>query len=271
MNVSNNVTTTVVPTKAHVEDGILVLGIVVNAVSVILALLSIVAMATVKGLKRIIKETLISFTFANFLGGVFFMGNFIAWLQNIDFDSNTSTLVGLCCTALLSVNHLACLAFTEYMMVSHQFQKNTKSFCGVLGILWFVAICSCILFLERQVGEIVAISVILLSGIGFTAFYLTLVKKYRDRQANVDKYTANQVQDAADRNQIYFIRVLLCAYFLCSMPWAFKEVYYLREGITSERDTVSAIMDILYSINFYFISTVCIFLRARKSSNNRFK
>lgn len=259
----------------HGTDHALVIGnIIVDCIAFILCIVSLVCMWTVKNINRTIQETLVSFSFANLMGASFFVWNGIAVIQHIGVkDMSKNFLIGFCCSMLLSVVHLSCIVLAEFIIVSSHFKDFTRSFRGVLGICWFISIilCTFVIFLELQVAQTLTFVVIVLSWSSFIVFYLTVMRKYRNRRCNLNFYKSSQIRDCQEIGQeIYFPRVIVVSYYLCALPWAFKEIFYIYNNIEDEEDATSIWTLIVYSLNYYLISFVCLHLRFRNSDHNTY-
>ena len=61
--------------------------------------------------------------------------------------------------------------------------------------------------------------------------------------------------------KLKFVTLLISSYFCCALPWVLNE---LREGIGGSEmhtDTVHYAVLIIYSLNFYFPSGICMYIR----------
>ena len=257
----------------HAGDEVLFVCFAVTSVGVIVTTASIVCLVTIKTLNVILKQTLLSYSIANLLGCLFLLYQFISEKYMM---YRVNLLRGMTCTVTLSLLHLLCLILAEYTFVSGKFRHKTKSFIGLLIICWMASIATCSLTFiaaDKTLQEIVPV-VILLSWLGTITFYMTIMKKHRYRKSKVYIYSDNLRRDGKKRiqrgNDILFPRIALFTYFLCALPWACQEIHYLVQE-KAVHDTQLFVILIVYSINFYFISIISFYLRARSKWKNDFK
>ena len=170
---------------------------------------------------------------------------------------------------MLSICHLLCLVLAEYIYLSGNFKYVTQSFRPLLGIMWFVAIClgSVILFLDKDTCEVIAVSLVILFWIMLVAFYMTVMKRYRNRRQRIVRYSKGNIRNAAMLRNIFFPRVVLAVYFVCALPWAVKEAHYVRLHL-DDLDSYSYLFIMVYSLNFHVVSVVCLYLRCRREEKN---
>jgi len=232
--------------------------------------MAIVSMVTVKSMKSTFSGTLLSYSVANLLGGLMFLWTTLSSMLEIEVSNmNPSTVVSMVLSVILSISHMLCLVLAEYIYLSGHFKYVTESFRPLLSIMWFVAIClgSVILFLEKDTCEIISVTLVIISWVILVIFYMTVMKRYRNHRQRIVRYSKPNIRNAAMVRNIFYPRVVLAVYFLCALPWAFKEAHYVRLHL-DDLDSFSYVFIMVYSLNFHVVSIVCLYLRCRQPEKN---
>lgn len=248
-----------------VDKNILYVYMGVNIFGFVVTLINFVCLLTIKTLNTNLRGTLLSFSFANLFGVLFFLWDSLDNLYELGIDHEFSLLIGLCYSVLLTFAHLLCLVLAEYTIISAKYRHIGRTFNGLMVMLWIicVSLCSLLMFTKARTLRIVTVCLILLPWFGFTLFYLIVMKKQRNRKVQIECYIEkNQRINKRRKSDIMFPRFILVTYYLCSLPLACKEAYYVAENQPIHQ-TETFIMLIIYSVNFIFISSAAIYLRTR--------
>ena len=256
--------------EAHASSTSLIFTLVIDTIGIILSIIAIICMSTIKELDSIFSGTLLSHSFANLLGGFFFLWATFSEIFLIEIPGiNPSTVISMSVSVMLSIAHLLCLVLAEYIQISGRFRYVTKSFRPLLVIVWFLAICVCsvLFFLDTKTTEVISFVSIIISWLGFIAFYTSVMKYYRNHHSRIVQYSINNIKDPVLGKDIYFPRIILAVYFVCTLPWAFKEAHYVKNSL-SVFDSLSYYMITVYSFNFHAVSLTCIYLRCRNNEKN---
>uniref|UniRef100_A0A7M5V6A5 Uncharacterized protein n=1 Tax=Clytia hemisphaerica TaxID=252671 RepID=A0A7M5V6A5_9CNID len=257
--------------KSHASSITLILTLAIDSCGILLSIMAIVAMVTVKNLPNTFSGTLLSHSVANFIGGLLFLWTTVSEMLHIEIEGmNPTTIISMAISVVLSLSHLLCLVLAEYIHVSGQFKYVTKSFRPLLAIVWFLAIClsSVLFFLDKTTTEFICLIGIIVCWIGLIAFYTSVMKMYRNHRHEIARYSKTHVTNPVSHRDIFFPRVILAAYFFCSLPWAFKEAHYAKNSSLKPSDDTSYYMIVVYSLNFHVVSIICLYLKCRNAEQN---
>ena len=270
MTYSTEGNSTTVIGEAHASATSLYVTLVIDAIGILLSIIAIVCMATIKEMDPIFRGTLLSHSIANVVGGLFFVWTTVTEMLHVEFKQiNPPTVVSMAVSIMLSIAHLLCIVLAEYIQISGRFRYVTKSFQPLLVIIWFLVMCSCsvLFFLDTKTTEMISFTIIIISWLGIIAFYTSIMKYYRNHQSRIVQYSISNIRDPVVGKEIRFPRVVLAVYYLCTLPWAFKEAHYVKNSM-SVYDSISYYLITVYSLNFHAVSLTCVYLRCRNNEKN---
>ena len=249
----------------------LYINLIVYGGGVLISIIGIICMIKVTSLVENIRGTLISFSVANLFGTGFLF--FYTVVTNYNFGMKIHEFrlfVGLICSLTLSLSHLVCMVLAEYILISSRFRRASASFKGFLFISWVVCVsaCSNLIFVTEETQAIVFFTLIIFSFFAFVIFYITVMKFHRNRACYISairkSYLRGNTPSRYKDGEILFPRIIVASYFACVLPFAIRGIFdYIATGSFAD-NSWDFIFLIVFSLNFYFVGFVCIYLRLRK-------
>ena len=254
-----------------------IVTLVTNCSGVLFTVFSIICVITNVSIDPSLCGILLSFSIANLLGIVMLTYDTIALIcyhgeQRLGFVATISVT--------LSTSHLMLLILAEYVIItSSSSRRSVKDFTGLIIISWIISVTLGsvnVVTLRKDARVIFAVGFILVVFFIFTC-YLVIVRRHIRAKRILEAYKKHFLKVSFRRNKVVktywnlkYFAIIICSYVSCSIPWVVNE---FREGleITPSSPMFHSISLVIYSLNFYFPSAICMYLRykqwmAKKSS-----
>ena len=243
-----------------------IITIIPNSVGVFVTILSTVSTITNKLIPISVRKILISFSLANFFGICMLAYDNIQMLCYHG-DDRLSCVIPI--TVTLSIGHLVLLTLNENIKLISRSKRTEEDYTCLILLFWIISI---------TVGSIDVIALIPAARITFTVTFLIIIfllfTKYFSitKQVNKEKRVKQTYKATYLKNDYYrknlvktywklkFFAFILFSYVACSTPWVINELVQVFQT-EEENHLAHSICLIIYSMNFFVPSAICIYLK----------
>lgn len=221
---------------------------------------------------KALREIFISFSIANFVGESIMIYDMTV---SACYESNFTSIPPLIrVSILLTMTHQLLLMLAEFAILTTA-KGTVRRFTGLIILAWLLSITTGILISkksEAKVHSFYRLPFVLLMSIlciVTCVMFLPVILKYqtlrRFEQYKID--FLNQDPSRRNRNtsgrqcevKLKVIAVIVVSYLICSVLWIFNEIYIDQHmKLPFKQSDYLALM--IYSLNFYSISSACIYL-----------
>lgn len=236
-------------------------GLFVN----IIAMICIVLNLTVEsGIRRII----LSLSIANILGtGMLFYDSFKLMCNGSHDRMGFVTTI----TTMLSLSHVMLLILAEHIIMTCKKERKAGHFNGLILVSWVISLSGGsmdVVTVSYQTKMFFAILVLLV--IMFIVMkYASIIHMHIQKEKLRKLYETNFLEESRTKKDhercqafwnVNYFSVIVLSFLLCTLPYLVLE---LLEGIQGKmsHSFVHSIVMIIYSINFYFLAFICIYLK----------
>ena len=237
--------------------------LITNSTGGVLGILSVICVASNTSMDKSFRSILLSFSIANVAGMVMLTYEtvmLVCFSKEMNFIMTISVLLSLC--------HLIMLMVALYITIEARRNRGAKDFTGLIVISWIISVTigtvNVITDNEARLAfafMILALVVVLSSG------YSILIIKHRRKKKLKSAYQKTFLRRRIDKkkfmksNLLILFAIIVFSYCTFSCIWVINE---LRSGLYDDENALihSALL-IVYSLNFYFPSTICIYLGYR--------
>ena len=236
-----------------------IVNLIVNSSAVICTILSLICVITNIAIEQSLRGILISFSTANVIGAGMFTFDTVIFMcshggERFDLIVNVSMA--------LSLSHLMLLILHYYITLISTLRRRARDYVGLILTSWIVSAALGSLTVSTTYRKSrVAVVVVFLLIICFTLrnhfVVLKKRKKYKRIQLTYKKtFLRQDSRGSKVRNywKLAYLSFILYAYIGCSILWLINEIL---EGLQEKSShVVHSISVLLYSLNFYFTSSV---------------
>ena len=237
-------------------------GVIITIVSIICVLLS-------TSMNQSLRTILFSFCIANLLGTCMLTYDTMTLICTNGND-NASFVVTI--TVMLSLSHLMLLMLSEHLYLKSQWALKVKNFVGLIFISWIISVTSGTLNVVtiRQEARVVFAVALLVGILSLLTKYIYQTKQRQILRHVQEEYNRTFLRGNSRRHKmrkyywnIKYYNIILSSYIMCTLPWIMNE---FRESLrpNSHNSLIHWMSLIVYSVNFYFPSAVCIHLMYRQ-------
>lgn len=243
----------------------IIVVLMINFSGIMLSFISVICIVTNTYIDQSLRGILLSFSIANSIGtGMLTFDSIILLCVGNHFLTFAVTI-----TMTLSVSHMMLLILSEYISITSSWKQRAGDHTGLLLISWIISL---------TLGGMNVVTIDHASKTGFAIvfvfallfmlrFYFVVITKHKKKKYLLEKYketflrTSACTRKTANRSwRIRILAIMIFSYITCSIPLVLNE---FREGIGPHISnpfyhTVSLM---IYSIQFIFPSSVCIYLR----------
>ena len=243
----------------------LIVTLITSCTGVLFTILSVVCIITNTEIDRSLRSILLSFSIANFMGTAMLAYDNITLIchhkkERLHFMMTISVM--------LSLSHLMLLMLSEYINLTSNRRRRARDFTGLIIISWIISITIGMMnVVSHEQARIVFAAIFLLIVLFLAVSYLVVINKHRKKkrlqQAYQHTFLRKDLRTTKVIKRIWMLRffaIIIFSYAGCSILWVINE---LREGF--QKNTVNSFIHstslIIYSLNFYFPSAICVYLR----------
>ena len=250
-----------------------VVNLITNGVGMILTGIAILCIATNGTVEPSIGRILLSFSIANIIGASMLTYDAI---QMICLQGAHTVGFLVTITLLLSISHVMLLTLAEYIILTSRTENNAGNYIGLITLSWIISISAGSLDVTtNHLGKVVfAVIFSLIISYILTKYYVIMklhMKKERLRESYKLTYLRGDSRRHNNKKKYWrpkLFSIIIFSYIGCSIPWLVNE---LQEGLQREPDDafIHSLTLIVYSLNFYFPSAVCVYLRYQEWKSQR--
>lgn len=257
-----------------IEQPIFLLMISVNAGGVLFAVLSIVCIAINTSIDQSLRSILLSFSIANLLGSGMLTYDTIILLCFRNHFLNFAVTI----TMTLSVTHIMMLILAEYISLTASRKQRARDYGGLLLISWIISV-TCGSMNVVAIGNAAKLSfvtIFIFTLLMIFRSYMIVMKKHVKKKCLLVRYQKSFLRQSVHRHKVLkrswktkLLGLIICGYIICSIPWIVNEIKEAMHHGDEDEDHVESSSNtilhstslITYSIQFYFTSFVCIYLK----------
>lgn len=173
-------------------------------------------------------------------------------------------------TIMLSIVHITMLMLAEYVILTSCLRRRAGDFTGLIITSWIISITIGLATVVSRERSRTLFSIFFVVTIFlFTVTYFVLMRKHRRMQRLQMKYIKTFLQERPEAKmtkivkrcwQLKFVGVVIFSYATCSLPWVINEIREVANQRNHDENVHFSSL-IVYSLNFYFLSSVCIYLK----------
>lgn len=245
-----------------------IISLVVNCGGLILTLAALICLATDHEMDQSLRLILVSYSIANLMGPALLLYDTIA--DTCNHIMTVSVILTLC--------HLMILLLAEYHNIASNRQRTVKDFVGLIIISWIISFTVGMVNVVSMHDIHVIFSSLYLSFVFLLlATYIAIFRKHKKKNQLKRVYQQTfLVQNCRQEKgvkgfwMLKLFAVIVFSYAVCAMPWLtneFRNALGLGPGVES----LHKASVIMYSVNFYFPSGSCVYLRCMQWMSGRGK
>lgn len=266
------------------EEPKFALMLTLNSVGVFVTAISLVCVIPNTSIDQSLRSILLSFTVANVLGTCMLIYDSFVLLC---FGNHLNFTVTI--TMTLSVTHLLLLVLTEYISLTAGKKQRARDHTGLLLISWIISITfgSMNVVTIGYTAKMAFVVIYILSLLAVLRFFIFVLRIHKLKKKMLVKYKKTflwrpkSTRIVVKKWKIKLLAIIVYSYIVCSLPWILNEIH---EGIAHHSGNHSSLMLvngsyvmrkndisyfhtlglIVYSLHFYFPSSICIFIRHNK-------
>ena len=237
-----------------------------NFGGVLFAVISAICIATNTLIQQSLRCIFFSFSVANVIGTCMLIYGNIALVCN--HNSSVSIRFVIITTMILSASHLFLLILMEYVNLKSLSERRGRSFVGLVLVSWIMSMTlGGVNVVTSHENTRLVFAVLYLFFVFFISyFYFWLGKHNRKKINTAQTYERTFLRGPSLRNnytqgywKLKFLGVLIFSYMGCSISLIVDELWETSQK-TTVRPLSCPVPFIIYSLNFYFPSAVCIYL-----------
>jgi len=226
-------------------------------------LLAIACVVTNTTMDPSYRSILLSFSIANVLGTAMLAYDTISLICK---HSTERLSFVITISVMLSLSHLFMLTIDQWNMLQQK-NRSARDFTGLILILWIISITIGMMNVVSDETRLAFALVFLLCLTFLLASFCFIISKHfhqkRLKRGYQSKYLAMNKTSTKTFQKYWMLEyfgVMIISYAMTSVMWGVNEV---RESVNpaNEIPLLHSATLILYSLNFYFPSGICIYLR----------
>ena len=249
--------------------------LITNCGGVLFTALSLICLITNTAMDLSIRRILLSFTIANLVGTGILTYDTITL---ICYHGGHRLGFAVTITVTLTVSHLLLLMLAQYIILTSGSKHRANDYIGLILTAWILSITLGMLnvvTLHHEARLVFAI-IFLLIALYIVIKYFVIIKIHKKKKKLQYEYKQTYLSATLRRSKarrkcwkLNFVTTIIYSYLCCSIPWVFNE---LREGmhIGGDSPAVHSIVLIIYSLNFYFPSAICMYMRYIQGISKRY-
>lgn len=231
---------------------------------VLITILSVITVATNSVIDTAVRHILLSFSLANFVSTIMLTYNAYTIICAKPWISSLMTI-----SVLLSLCHLMLLLLAEYIIIMSK-TRSAKDFIGLILISWISSITVGTLnVVSHETTAVILPAVTATLIIISIVCYILLVRKHRMKKKlkRIYHQTFLRTRFASKLMKIHWLplmAVIFISYACFTVLWLineFKSNSNSNKAEDKKGNTFHSVSLIGYSLNFYFPSVICIYLR----------
>ena len=244
-----------------------------NCGGILFTVLSLVCLAVDAEMDPSVRSILFSFSIANVMGTIMLAYDTIALLCSNERERLHFVMT---ISVMLSLTHLTLLTLIQHINVTSHKKQNPKDFTGLIVISWIISITIGMMnVVSRQNARLIFAILFLLTLLLLVYRYIIIINKHKKLEKLKSVYQMTFLQKYANKVvkkvwMIKFFALIVFSYAACSILWVLNELRVGLEGGKSNYIIQSASL-IVYSMNFYFPSAICIYLKCIQWMSKRNK
>ena len=243
-----------------------IINLMFNFGEILSTLFSIICIATIYSLDGSIRGIMLSFSVANLVGACMFLFDTISVGCYHD-DDQFDFIVIL--TNVLSLSHLMLLVLDYYIIFTTNSKRKARDFSGLILTSWILSatLGSMNIATRQHEAQMVIIILFILTVLFILRNYLVVVKKnkeYHKLQLTYKAFLRIGFHQNKFRNywKLSYVAIILFSYIACSVPWLVNEI---RAGLQKKPNHLAhSICVLIYSMNFFFPSAICMYMRYKQ-------
>ena len=250
-----------------------IVTLVTNCGGVLSTVLSVASVITDTEMEESLRSIFLSFSIANVIGTAMLAYDTIV---PICYHEEERLSFVMTISVMLSLSHLMLLIIDQHIMLTAQRKRVAKDFTGLIIISWLISITIGMMnVVSHQQARIIFAVMFVLIMLLLAASYITITTKHYRKKRLKRAYQLTFLRKNLHITKVVkkfwmhkFFTIIIISYACCSILWVVNE---LREGFQTNADNpfVHSTALILYSLNFYFPSAICIYLRCMQLMSRR--
>ena len=244
-----------------------IVTLVTNFGGVLFTVLSLACLSTHTEMEKSLRTIFLSFSVANLMGTAMLSYDTIAYICYHEAEKKSIVMT---ISVILSLSHLMILLLSEYIALASR-KRMAKDFLGLIVISWIISITIGMVNVVSRREVRVAFSItFLLIVLILVGSYVSIFNEHLKKNKSKKVYQSTFLQRNSDitRNMKKFWMlklnaIIIFSYAGCSIPWLINE---MRDEFSTdtENSVIYSASLIIYSLNFYFPSAICMYLKLIK-------
>lgn len=243
----------------------LVFMLILNFIGFLLAIVANICIMANTSIDQSLRGILLSFSIANFLGtGMTTYDSFYLICVGHHFLDFAITI-----SMTLSVTHMMLLILTEYISLTGSWKQRARDHTGLLLISWIISVTfgSMNLVTIGNEAKMTFVILFILSLILMLKAFISVKIKHKKRKCLLIRYKRTFLRPNLKKQKVLkrswktnLLGFIIISYVIFSVPWILNE---LNEGLgPHDSQTLFHHASLIsYSVQYYFPSIVCIYLR----------
>ena len=178
----------------------------------------------------------------------------------------------------LSVTHLLLIMLSTHIAQQNSNQRKARNYWALIVISWFISIAlgTINVVTSKYQKKLVFSLAFLIIVLFATPKWIPVVRSYNKKRKLRLQYQVEFLRDHPLRPKgvnskcwkIKHVNFIILSYLCCSIPWVLNE---FREGLKLTQDIHLLDFSVLfvYSLNFFFPSALCVYLKVIVKRNRR--
>lgn len=258
-----------------VDEPIIMLSLLVNGGGLICSITAVLCLLINPTIEQSLRAILVSFTLSNVAGSGMLVFGVFKYASHRSDQHSLDYIVMM--AVVMSLSHILLLILHYYIALTTSKKKMALDFSGLIITAWITsaAIGSMINVSTRHsVGHVMVL-------VGFIAMFLYAVRayffilnKHRKKDAVQKQYRESYLREDEDQDiqqgsrqwNLKLLAIMLFTYIGCSLPWLTNEVIVDNEHNEMSGQLGSYVVMMVYAVNFYVPSILCIMIACRNCS-----